>query len=127
TIKTIKMKKILLITLLILTALSCKAQIIPIEEDINYRINEIEIPDGAYIKDVNHLLDKFVGTWIGTFDNKSYEFGITKLTESFLGISNDRLIIKNEITDNITKQEIADTTTMPNDTSLLITTDYMYT
>lgn len=122
---TIKMIKILLITLVILTALNCKAQIIPIEEDINYRINEIEIPDGAYIKDVNHLLDKFVGTWIGTFDNKSYEFGITKLTESFLGISKDRLIIKYVITDNITNQVIADTTTLPNDNSLIITGDYL--
>lgn len=103
------MKNIIMITFLSLTALSCKAQIIPIEEDINYRTNEIEIPDGAYIKDVNNLLDKFIGTWTGTFDNKSYEFGITKQTVSFLGISIDRLIIKYVITDNVTNQVIVDT------------------
>ncbi|WP_417855950.1 DUF6705 family protein [Xanthomarina gelatinilytica] len=121
------MKKILLITLLILTALSCKAQIIPIEEDINYRINEIEIPDGAYIKDVNNLLDKFIGAWTGTFDNKSYEFIVEEILyqSDIRDLSRDELIIKYIITDNITNQVIADTTTLPNNDPLIITGDYL--
>lgn len=76
---------------LILTIFGCKAQIIPVEEYRNYLDNEIEIPDGAYIKDVNNLLDKYVGTWIGVQNSKTYEFRISKLTESFLGITMDEL------------------------------------
>lgn len=122
TLKTTKMKKILLITLLILTALSCKAQIIPVEDYINY---PNDIPDGAYIKDVNNLLDKFLGSWTGVNNNKSYEFDITKVANSFLGITIDQLLIRYRIIDNITNQVIADTTTLPNDDPLIIKGDYL--
>ena len=68
---------------MLITALSCKAQIIPIEEQINYMNNEIEIPDGAYIKDVNNLFNKYVGIWIGTHNNKTFELHIEKSTKYF--------------------------------------------
>lgn len=118
------MKKILFIGFIILSTLSCKAQIIPIEEHKNYLNNEIEIPDGAYIKDVNHLLDKFVGVWKGTYNNKNYEFRITQFTDSFLGISVDELLMRYKIT-SLNGTIIEDTTTLPNDAVHVIEGDYL--
>ncbi len=92
------MKKLLQILIVCFGIYSCKAQnIIPIENHKQYLDNEIEIPDGSYIKDVNNLLDKYVGTWKGTYKNRSYEFLIMKKTVSFLGITVDQLIAKYKI------------------------------
>ena len=112
------MKKTFIILITVMSIMSCKAQIIPIEDHINYYDNEIEIADGAYIKDVNNLLPKFIGTWLGNYNNKNYEFVITKITDNFLGISNDILQMRFKITDangNI----IDDTTNLPNNSSLV--------
>tara|TARA_R100001369_G_scaffold10707_2_gene23807 strand:+ start:7019 stop:7174 length:156 start_codon:yes stop_codon:yes gene_type:complete len=48
-------KKIILFTLLIVSTLSCKAQIV----DLDSNLNE---PEGTYYKDLNNELNKFVGT-----------------------------------------------------------------
>ncbi|RPD94040.1 hypothetical protein EGM88_12670 [Aureibaculum marinum] len=118
------MKKLLLIGLIILSTLNCKAQIIPIEEYIDYRDNEIEIPDGAYIKDVNNLLDKFIGTWEGTYNNKTYKFYITEITKSYLEISEDKLLIRYKITDT-DGNVIENTTALPSDNTLVIKGRYL--
>lgn len=55
------MKQIFLIILSIIT-ISCNAQIYP----LNYKE---DVPDGAYYKDINGELDKYVGIWKGTWDN----------------------------------------------------------
>lgn len=110
---------------LLCLSLSYKAQIqpapltIPVEEHLYYLDNDIEIPDGAYIQDVNAKLDKFVGTWIGTYNNKTYEFQVEEVTVPYLGITQDLLLMRYKITDangNI----IENTLGLPNDSPYVI-------
>ena len=70
---------IITIIVLIFTTISCKAQIILVE---NFEEYNQELPDGAYVKDANNVLGKFVGTWKGTYDNKSYEFKTVRYTRT---------------------------------------------
>ena len=65
------MKNILL-TLITITAFSCKSQIIP---QNNAYVN---IPQGAYIKDTQNFLDNFVGTWYYQNGNEQFTITITK-------------------------------------------------
>src|SRR5690606_10439727 len=98
--------------------------IIPIENEITYRNNETEVPNGTYWKDVNNLFDKYLGTWVGTYNNKNYEFVVSKYTESFLGITKDRLIIKYKITDS-NGNVIINTLNVPHDDMLVIEGNYL--
>ena len=70
------MKQILLIIIITLSVLSCKAQS-PVIDLADY---QAELVDGAYLKDVNNELDKFVGTWV-------YSNGNTSLTITFQKIN----------------------------------------
>jgi hypothetical protein len=124
------MKKTLIIALVTLSVLSCKSQIVPIEDVMYYKQNEIDLPDNTtYVKDVNHLLDKFAGTWIGTYDNRDYELVITAFTkydDYYDEISRDILKMRYKITDNSLGQEVTiiDTTSLPND-NYLVNTGYL--
>ena len=61
---------------------------------LNYLNEEDGIPENiTYFKDINHVLDKYIGTWKGTQDNKNYEFKITKITNKPGRITEDRLLI----------------------------------
>lgn len=98
-----KAKHILGILVFILT-ISCKAQqtIIPLENHYLYYNNaENGVPPNSYLKDVNHLLDKFVGIWKGTYNGRSFELRIIKgtATESYNNITFDRLFIRYIIKD----------------------------
>lgn len=93
------MKKLIVIVS-ILVAFSCKAQlnptgVIPIEDFENY---QGEVPDGTYIKDVNQLLDKYTGSWEGTFEGKLYEISIVPEKITYLGIDEDILLLRYKIT-----------------------------
>lgn len=70
------MKNILKIIPLFIFALSCKAQT-PII-DINNRPDEDII--GAYYKDINNLLDPFVGNYIGTSRGNTLQIILQKVT-----------------------------------------------
>ncbi len=121
--KTKIMKHTILLLTLLFAALSCNAQIIiPIEEVVNYRDSQTDIPDNAYVKDVNHLLDKYLGTWIGTGYNKTFEFRITKHTRTSLSSDfiKDRLLIRYTITD-ANGNEIENTLSEPDNSYLTIT------
>ena len=73
------MKKIFFIGCFILSIANCIAQqIIPVENQINYINNEIEYPDNTYIKDVNNVLGKYVGTWKGMYNTLNYEFIVSR-------------------------------------------------
>ena len=120
------MKKTIIIGCLLLTFLSCKAQILPIENVIDYiEMEDTGIPENiVYIKDINNLLDKYVGTWIGTYNNKTYEFIITKITEDLFGTLEDKLEIRYKVTDangNI----IEDTTSLTGDSPYIIKGNYL--
>ncbi len=104
-LKINKMKRSILIIVMIILALSCKAQqIIPIEEYIKYWQEEKEVDEGTYFKDVNHLLDEYVGNWKGIYpkNNYTYEFHIKKRVYSsdIINLKFDELIMRYRITDS---------------------------
>jgi len=101
--------------------MSCHSQIIPVEDYRNY---PHDIPDGAYIKDVNNILDKYVGTWEGNNQGKHYEFFIIEETTNFLEITSDELWITYRITDNTTGNILVDTTSPFIDSWLIIKGKY---
>ncbi|MFY0630972.1 MAG: hypothetical protein JXR05_11360 [Flavobacteriaceae bacterium] len=109
------MKKLLII-LLAISALSCKTQqvIIPVEKHIEYQNDEIEFPNNAYLKDVNNLLDKYVGVWKKTQNNKIYEFHVIKVAresnDEYMQFKKDELEIRYKITNAVTGNVIVDTT-----------------
>lgn len=94
------MKKLLILGLIILSNLSGKAQDIkPLETKMNYYSIETGLPKNiSYFKDVNNLLDKYVGTWKGTLGTRIYEFRITKYTDIYDGLKEDKLLIRYLIT-----------------------------
>ena len=124
------MKKIFF-SLIVVINISCKAQnILPIERMINYIEDEDKglLDDGiSYVKDVNGILNKFVGTWKGSYQNKNYEFKISKNTKQEVSIKKDRLIIRYKITDSRSgiRLAIANTLNLPTEDGYIITGDYL--
>lgn len=120
------MKKILLIIGLFLIIISCKAQTIPVEDHINYLDNQTEIPEGAYIKDINNKLGKFVGVWKGEYNNRNYEFRVNKIVynSSSRNLKIDILQIKYKITE-MNGDVIEDTTGIIGDSDLIIDGQYL--
>lgn len=109
---------------LVIITISCKAQqIVPIEKVIDYRNTENGIPDGVYLKDVNGLLNKYIGIWKGTYENKNYSFVITTFKHDYLGISEDKLAIRYLITDT-QGAVIEDTRSLPDTSIYVIKGDY---
>jgi hypothetical protein len=109
------MKKIFLTMLLFLIAIMVEAQtIVPVEKKIDYRtgLTGKGTPDGTYFKDVNNLFAQYIGTWKGTIDNKNYTFMITKITDSRFGLTTDRLII-NQLITNTNGVVLSDTRNAP--------------
>lgn len=123
--KANKMKIIIILGLIILTTLSCKAQIVPIEKKIEYIRTENGIPENiTYLKDINNLLDKYVGVWKGIFNDKTYEFKIIKITEKPGRINEDKLLMRYIITD-INGTVIENTSALPNNSPYVIHGDYI--
>ncbi len=95
------MKKTLLIGLIFLCTICCKAQnILPVEKVIEYRNSETGIPQNiTQIKDLNGLLNKFIGIWKGDYNSKNYEFRIVKHTRQSTtrNLSEDELLIRYKI------------------------------
>jgi hypothetical protein len=119
------MKKSIFITLFFISALSCKAQIVPIEKVIEYIDANKSYPKGTnYIKDVNNLLDKYTGTWKGTLDGINYEIQVFKATTAPRIIKTDRLFIKMYIT-KTDGTVLEDTRTLPIENPLVIQGDYL--
>jgi len=61
----------------LLIVIGCKAQdlVIPLEEQVHYDLNDIKVD---YLKDTKNTLNKYIGTWVGSYGTKSYEFRIVK-------------------------------------------------
>ena len=81
------MRNIILI-ILIATTLACRAQ----SPVIDIADRQTELVDGAYLKDVNNLLDKFAGTWLYTNGNTSLTLIFQKNTQVQSRIYSDILI-----------------------------------
>jgi len=91
------MKYLLLI--IITSFISCQAQTISLEEAAQCQINP-NCPDFTYAKDINNSLNKYVGTWKGTFDGKVYEVKFAKKEFQGNDIKDDLLIGRIKITDS---------------------------
>ncbi len=113
--KTIKI--ILFIGLFTLFIFSCKAQtIIPVEEFHSYGKG---LKGGDYIKDINGVLDKYVGVWQGTHNNHNFLFNIKKTTLHKYGFFEDLLLIRYRITD-AQGNEIINTLSLPDESIYVI-------
>ena len=91
--------------IVVLSFYSCFAQniqlagVVPLEEYYNYKTDDnLKLSDVNYFKDVNNHLDKFVGTWTGSYDNKTLTLNISILEQvEGLGLAFDELLIKYKI------------------------------
>ncbi len=119
------MKDIILILITLFT-LSCKAQILPIENAHIYIKNpDVGIPENiTYVKDVNHLLDKYIGAWIGTYDDKTIEFRVVSYVDNSNGTLWDELLARYKITDAV-GNIIVDTTSLGNENELVCFSEYL--
>ena len=72
------MKKLFLILTLLYYAHSTAQQTVSLETMALCRSNPETCPDAQYVKDVNNLLNKYVGTWKGTLEGNNYEFNFIK-------------------------------------------------
>lgn len=104
-----------------LTTMSCKAQIIPVE---TYHSYNRDLEDGAYIKDVNNVLTKFVGIWKGVYNSKNYEFRIIKKTVNYLNIKEDQLLMRYKIT-SYNGTVIENTLLLPDDDAYVLQDGYI--
>ncbi len=118
------MKKIILLGCILIIAISCKAQIIvPVEKSLDYRIAGNGIPEGTYLKDVNNLLSKYVGTWKGDYAGKNYTFYITKYTYKPFKVTYDLLLTRYLITSS-NGTILEDTRSASNTDTYVIKGDY---
>jgi hypothetical protein len=76
--KTMKSKIFLTLIMVVLTTIIINAQS-PILSITTERGSNI--PDGAYLKDTNNVLDKFTGTWQYTQGNDTLTISIQKITQ----------------------------------------------
>lgn len=120
------MKNLFILLIVALLSVNTEAQqsIIPVEQFSHYAIDNIHIPDGTYFKDVNHLLDKYVGTWTGVFDNKTYQIEIDRHTDHFLGIKVDELTMRYKIT-SFDGRITVNTLLLPIESVYIINGDYL--
>ena len=90
------MRKIFLAITFFIIANSCKAQIFPLR-------TYTQIPQQGYLKDTNNELQDYVGTWYGSWNNKTILISITKKInqyDSVLKYYKDFLIGKFKVTDS---------------------------
>ncbi|MBS3737740.1 MAG: hypothetical protein KGY51_01935 [Psychroflexus sp.] len=91
------------------------ASIKPLESYYLYPNNDnFNIQDGFYFKDVNYLLEPYVGTWVGNYDNKTLHLEISiqyDIKSPARDVSFDKLLIKYKIT-NSNGQDLINTLNM---------------
>ncbi|MBZ9652205.1 DUF6705 family protein [Psychroflexus montanilacus] len=90
--------------LLLLSTLGLNAQIqqagvVPLEEYAKYKTDDdFNLQNVDYFKDINNRLDKYTGTWTGTYDDNTLTLKVSILEKvEGLGIAFDELLIKYSI------------------------------
>lgn len=91
------MRKIFYITLLMFGIL-CNAQTVTLETMAQYEPGSY--PNAEYVKDTNGLLNKFIGTWKGIFNGKTYELNLIKKENMGNDIKWDMLMGRLKITNS---------------------------
>lgn len=89
---------------------SCQTPILPLSTYEN-------IPNGAYLKDINNVLTPYIGTWEGILNNKKYTFVFTKFAQrynSFSSYYQDELMGNFKVTDLSTGTVLYDNTAATN-------------
>ncbi|WP_404986861.1 DUF6705 family protein [Chryseobacterium sp. M5] len=94
------MKSIYSIIIIALFNISCMAQTVSLETMAQCSNNPETCPNATYVKDVNNLLNKYVGTWIGTLNGKNYEFNFAKKENTGEVIKWDFLVGRLKITNS---------------------------
>ena len=82
---------------LALLAISCKSQIMSLEETAQCQANP-NCAGYTYTKDINNTLSKYVGTWKGVYNGKIYEMKFNKSLYDNMDIKRDRLTGRLRIT-----------------------------
>ncbi|WP_426481377.1 DUF6705 family protein [Chryseobacterium sp. R2ACT005] len=90
--------KYLFFTLIFLTT-SCNAQVISLEAAAQCPVTS-NCPQYNYAKDINNSLDKYISTWKGIYNGKTYEFQFKKGIYEEIGIRRDKLIGRMKVTDS---------------------------
>lgn len=130
-------KQILIVVCSLAILFSCKSvaqiqevehdgPIIPLHEYPNYQANRLQIPQGAYLKDIHGDLDKFIGVWRGIYEGKNYEFKIDSIRTGNSKIIMDRLLIRFKITDS-SGAELVSTYNVPFGSPYIIKGRYLST
>lgn len=70
------MKSTILIILISLFSLSCRAQIYNLNDKT---VNSFKVPPGSYFKDIDGDYDKYLGLWKGTWDGKTLYLDLRKV------------------------------------------------
>ena len=97
--------KLISLLILVLSSISCKAQVFPLDTDVD------NIPPNAYLKDLKNELPPYIGTYLANFNGKEIILYITKMENKLEKSTNknyflDALIIKyivKDINGNILK------------------------
>lgn len=99
-------KTIGLVILIVWSLPNMAQEIIPIEQESSYfnSLSNDEEPQNIYFKDINHMLNKYMGTWTGTYKDKTYEIKIDDVLKTqsdplWNAIKYDNLIARYRITD----------------------------
>ena len=71
-------------------------KIVPLENKYNYKF--INRNEEVYFKDVNNILEKYLGIWKGIYGDKKYEFRIVKNTGSYKVMKFDELLVRYIVT-----------------------------
>ena len=128
-LKMKKMKSIITLIILVISITSCKAQhIIPVEQGYQYVASEegfIGNYDYVYVKDINNILPKFIGTWKGVLNNKTYVFKVEKTTIDDGELKEDILLLRYKITNNSNNSIVENTLTLPNDSPYVMKNGYV--
>jgi len=85
--------------ILTLITVSSKAQTVSLETAAQCVI-EPNCPNYNYAKDLNNSLEKYVGTWKGNYNGKTYELQFQKDIFEDVGIKRDELIGRIKIKDS---------------------------
>lgn len=92
-----------ILIILTLSIISCHAQTVSLETlaQCQQENPPFQCPENfSYVKDINNLLNKYVGTWKGTLNGKTYEFYFIKKENVGDDIKDDRLIGRFRVTNS---------------------------
>jgi hypothetical protein len=121
--------KSILITIVIFTCISCSAQhIIPVEDaylKIGSEGGLMGNHSQVYVKDINNVLPKFIGTWKGTNNGINYELFIEKITtDDDVDFKEDELLLRYKVISN-RGNLIVDTSNLPKESKYVMKNGYL--